>query len=335
MKLIRFIIRNFVILTVLTAAFYSLRVQAQDPEFSQFYANPLYLNPALAGATGCPKVNGSYRNQWPAIGKAFITYSLSYDQYVKFLHGGIGLRLLADRAGNGNLNTTEISLMYAYKFNITDHLQASGALEVGWYQRRLVWDNLKFEDMIDPVNGFVLPTSEKRPDNEIVSAPDFSTGIFLAYDDLIYGGIAVDHMTQPKVGFYADNATQLDIKYTVHAGANISLHKNGASEEREFSLSPNVLYQQQFKFHQLNVGLYLTVDPFIGGVWFRHNFENPDAIIPMLGLNYKGFRVGYSYDYSVSRLKGASGGAHEVSASYQFPCIEKRRHIRAIKCPRF
>ena len=89
---------------------------------SQFYANPLYLNPALTGATICPRLIGNYRNQWPAVGNAFITYNASYDQYVDFVHGGVGLLFTADRAGGGNLNTTAISLVYAYKFKITDHL---------------------------------------------------------------------------------------------------------------------------------------------------------------------------------------------------------------------
>ncbi len=328
--------RRVALLFLFCVSWACMELYAQDPEFSQFYANPLYLNPALAGATVCPKINGNYRNQWPGIGKAFVTYNFSYDQYVSYLHGGLGVLVTADRAGGGNLNTTAISLMYAYKFNLTTRLQASGALKVGYYQRHLNWDNLKFEDMIDPVLGFTLPTSEKQPDNLSVGVPDFSTGVFLSYNDQFYGGVTVDHMTQPKVGFYTDNKTQLDMKFTIHAGSVISLQKSGSStDEREFSISPNILYQQQFRFHQLNVGLYLTVDPFIGGVWFRHNFENADALIPMLGLHYKNLRVGYSYDLTISRLKGASGGSHEVSASWQFPCIEKRRHIRAIKCPRF
>jgi type IX secretion system PorP/SprF family membrane protein len=126
------------------------------------------------------------------------------------------------------------------------------------------------------------------------------------------------------------------MKITVSAGSVINLRKGGGyDEEKEFSISPNVLYQQQDAFHQLNLGLSLTFDPFIGGVWFRYNFENPDALIPFLGIHYKNLRIGYSYDFTISHLKGASGGAHEVSASWQFPCIEKRRHIRAIKCPRF
>lgn len=308
---------------------------AQDPEFSQFYANPLYLNPALAGVTLCPRINATYRNQWPGIGKAFVTYNASYDQYVNFLHGGVGLLFTADRAGSGNLNTTAISLIYAYKFNITERLQASGAVRAGYYQRRLVWDNLRFEDMIDPINGFVLPTAEKQPDNLSAGVADFSAGVFLSWDDNIYGGIAVDHLSRPNIGFYSENETPLYMKFTVHAGAVIDLGGGGRDDEREFSISPNVLYQQQFRFHQLNLGTYLTIDPVIAGLWFRYNFENADAIIPMVGLHYKSLRIAYSYDLTISRLKSVSGGAHEVSASWQFPCLEKRRHIRAIKCPRF
>ena len=190
--------------------------------------------------------------------------------------------------------------------------------------------------MIDPNNGFTLPTSEKPPDNPRVAAIDFSTGIFLSYDDFLYGGIAVDHLTQPKSGFYADNSTILPMKITVHGGAIIPLQPGSSgSEEREFSLSPNVLYQQQFNYRQLNIGLYLTISPFIAGAWYRHAFDNPDAIIPMLGFHYMNLKAGYSYDYTVSSLTNAGGGAHELSVSWQFPCIEKRRRIRAIKCPRF
>ena len=87
-----------------------------------------------------------------------------------------------------------------------------------------------------------------------------------------------------KLGFMLTMTTKLYMKFTVHAGSVINLLKaEERHEEREFSISPNILYQQQFKFHQLNLGLYLTVDPFIGGLWFRYNFENADAIIPIVG----------------------------------------------------
>jgi len=326
------------IITLPAILFLIVESFGQDPQFSQFYANPLYLNPALAGATICPRLIGNYRNQWPSLGGAFNTYNGSFDLYINAIHSGLGLLVNADRAGGGNLNTTTISLMYAFKFNITGKLQASTAVKAGYYQRHLVWENLTFGDMYEDLikGGVVKPTMEKPPDNSRVGVPDFGAGIFLCYGDLAYGGFAVDHLSQPDIGFYSDVTSRLYMKFTVHVGSVINLKGGGdGDEEREFSISPNILYQQQFKFHQLNIGLYLTIDPFIGGVWFRHNFENPDAIIPMLGIHYKNLHVAYSYDFTISKLKTASGGAHEISASWQFPCVEKRRHIRAIKCPRF
>lgn len=68
----------------------SVDVVAQDPTFTQFYANPIYLNPALAGSTGCPRVSMNYRNEWPQLTGNYITYSLAYDSYVKSISGGLG-----------------------------------------------------------------------------------------------------------------------------------------------------------------------------------------------------------------------------------------------------
>src|SRR5437879_1863948 len=83
-------------------------VQAQDPHFTQFYANPLYLNPAFAGSAHCPRINLNYRNQWPALAGQFITASFSYDQQISSLSSGIGLMALTDNAGEGTLNTTNL-----------------------------------------------------------------------------------------------------------------------------------------------------------------------------------------------------------------------------------
>ena len=67
---------------------------AQDIGFSQFYANPLYLNPAFAGSAVAPRISLTYRAQWPGLVSAFTTVSASYDQYFPDLHGG---ELLARR----------------------------------------------------------------------------------------------------------------------------------------------------------------------------------------------------------------------------------------------
>ena len=69
---------------------FSEMVFAQDPAFTQFYGNPIYLNPAMAGSAYCPRIVMNHRNQWPNLKGAFVTTSFSYDKNVEELHGGVG-----------------------------------------------------------------------------------------------------------------------------------------------------------------------------------------------------------------------------------------------------
>lgn len=94
-------------------------LMAQDPNFTQFYANPLYLNPAFAGTARCPRICLNYRNEWPAISGTFVTYSASYDQHIDGISGGLGLLVTNDVAGLGTLNTTNVSAIYSYQLSIT------------------------------------------------------------------------------------------------------------------------------------------------------------------------------------------------------------------------
>ncbi|MFO8129230.1 MAG: type IX secretion system membrane protein PorP/SprF [Bacteroidales bacterium] len=310
-----------------------------DAHFSQFYGAPIYLNPALAGSNICPRINFSYRNQWPAMNKSFITYSASYDQHIEKLSGGIGLNVIADRAGDGLLNTNMINAMYAFRLRVGTHIFMNMALQGSYIQTTLDWNNLQFGEQIDPNSGFdpSIGIQETPPDNNSIGFPDFSAGLSISYKGSIYGGVAVHHLTEPDNSFYSGGDSKLYMKMTAHGGAMIDLEGKDPYDDDfgSFSISPNFMYQQQFNFHQLNVGMYATKLPFILGVWFRHNFENVDAITPMAGFEYRSLKIGYSYDITLSQLKSVSGGAHEVSLAWHFNCIEKRRRIKAINCPRF
>lgn len=333
-------LRKFILLlTVVTVVLFNNEGKAQDPEFSQFYANPLYLNPALAGANICPRIVLNYRNQWPGLAKSFVTYNASYDQYVDKIAGGVGIMVNVDNAGSGILKTTQASLMYAYNLRAGENLFFNLAVQGTFYQKSLDWDLLQFGDQIDPQQGFVLPTSETPPDNSSVAFPDFAAGMAFGWKGILHGGVAVHHLTQPDMAFYSANENKLPMKITGHLGMNISLEGAGSAfseqEESQFYIAPNLLYQQQGEFHQLNAGIYVIRLPIVVGGWFRHNFENADAFIALVGINYKNLRLGYSYDLTLSKLKSNTGGSHEVSAAWQFDCIEKRRKLRAIKCPDF
>ncbi|MEJ6795542.1 MAG: PorP/SprF family type IX secretion system membrane protein, partial [Flavobacteriales bacterium] len=87
----------------------SSEAQAQDPQFTQFYANPLYLNPAFAGTARCPRLVMAYRNQWPSLSGSYVTTSASYDQHVPTISGGLGVIVMNDQAGRGTLRTTSVA----------------------------------------------------------------------------------------------------------------------------------------------------------------------------------------------------------------------------------
>lgn len=328
--------KGLVIIGVFLLTLSSLESSAQDPEFSQFYANPLYLNPALAGANICPRVILNYRNQWPSLKKGYVTYNASYDQYIDKIHGGVGVIVNADVAGDGLLTTTSASLMYAFNLRAGKNLYFQMAVQASFYQKSLGWEKLIFADQYDP-SGFIKPTNEQQPDNLNVIFPDFAAGITFGYKSRLYGGVAVHHLTEPNMAFYNSETNKLPMKITADLGYSLPLDGGGGEygDASKFSLSFNGLYQQQGKWHQINAGVYLLKYPFVIGGWFRHNFENADAFVALIGLTYESLKVGYSYDVSLSNLSGNSGGAHEVSLAWQFGCSEKRRKIKAIKCPEF
>lgn len=300
--------------------------EAQDPQFTQFYANPLYLNPAFAGSKRCPRLNLNYRNQWPAIDGNFVTYSASYDQHVDALAGGIGGYLFTDQAGNGTLRTFNASAIYSYELTINSSVSMRAGFQASYFQRSINWNDLTFGDMIDPRYGFIYETQETRgADN--VNGADFSAGL-LGYSEYVYAGVAVHHLTEPSESFFSDDAARLYRKYTVHAGANIPIN----SRFPELGvLSPNIMYQRQGPADQLLFGLYGKRGPFVAGLWYRTG----DAFIVLFGLQTERFRFGYSYDLTTSRLSVQPGGSHELSVGINFPCRQKRRRFRPLQCPEF
>ncbi len=330
-------------LLLFVCVFTSLGTSAQDPHFTQFYANPVYMNPAFAGSARCPRINLNYRNQWPALNKTYITYSASYDQHIDLISGGIGINVMNDKAGEGTLATTNISGIYAYQLNISRDFSIRLGLQATYVQKKLNWDLLTFGDMIDPRYGYIYETQETRP-NENRSFADFSAGI-LAYSSTVYGGVAVSHLTQPDEAFIVEGTSELPRKITAHIGAMLPMGGSGRMsyggnrDEETTYLSPNLVYQQQVSFNYLNLGAYISRTPLIGGLWFRANIDDgfkSESVIALVGIQKGLFKFGYSYDITVSKLgNSTTGGAHEVSFGMQFECRPKKKRFRTISCPSF
>ena len=184
--------------------------------------------------------------------------------------------------------------------------------------------------MIDPRYGFVYETQEIKPNTNRLFA-DFSAGI-LGYTENFFIGFSANHLTRPDEGFAGDS--RLPIKWTGHAGFNIHFGQ-ARQQSKKWALSPNILYRQQQDFRQMNYGFYLAKGSIVGGLWFRQSFTNPDAFIVLLGYQQGAFKLGYSYDVTVSTLTNNTAGSHEVSMGLQFACKKPKKKFRAIDCPSF
>lgn len=304
---------------------------AQDPEFSQFYAAPLYLNPGFAGSAGAPRAGLNYRDQWPGINNAYKQYAASYDQNVNALNGGIGLYVMQDAQQVSVFSSLQVGAMYSYNLKIGNTAVIRPAVKVSFLQNS--FDNSGLTYKYD-ANGNPLSASQSGEPvlSGKKSAVDFSAGA-LYFSDLFYGGLVMDHLTQPNVAF-GSVSSNLPMKITLHAGSVIPVGGRGSKS----SLSPNLLYQRQGPASQLNAGLYYNFGVLVIGGWYRYVFVNPDAFITLVGLKAGKFRIGYSYDLNTSELRSVSGGAHEISLSGEFNSPKKKvksKQWQRINCPTF
>ncbi|KAA3647519.1 MAG: type IX secretion system membrane protein PorP/SprF [Bacteroidetes bacterium] len=295
----------------------------QDPTFSQFYANRLYLNPAFAGTAKCPKLSLNYRNQWPGIDNSFITYAASFDQQIDAIDGGLGVQFMSDRAGEGVLKSTSAAIMYSYEISVNRKFSIRAGLQGTVVQKSIDVTNLRFGDMIDARRGFIYQSQEQINDDQVIY-PDFSFGL-IGFSKKTYFGFAIHHLTNPNEGII--DFSLLPRRYTGHFGAVLPT----GIRHKDITWSPNVIYQSQGGNSEVNLGVYFTKGPLVLGVWNRVG----DAFTGLLGLETDEFKIGYSYDMTTSLLSDKTGGSHEISFSYIFPCRPKKVKFQTISCPSF
>lgn len=285
----------------------------------------MLTNPALAGVGLCGgRVGMQYRNQWTSLPGNFRTGSFSYDQVAPKIGGAIGVSFLNDVAGDGLLTTNVVSAVYNYAIKLDRNWTLFTALQGSYIQRSIDFSKLDFADEIEPKKGFVHQTNEVLP-NERVSLPSFSTGAVISGKGF-YAGLAVFHLNEPNQSFYGNSGagTYIPRRANVHAGVNIRVgNARGANAKDQLVLSPNVLFAVQEKFMQMNLGFYASKGGLITGLWFRQTGANPDALIAILGWQGERYKVGYSYDVTVSQARAAVRGSHEVSFAYMF-CFKDR-----------
>lgn len=334
-------------------------VQAQDPQFSQFYAAPLYHNPAFAGSAFTPRMIVNYRNQWPSLSANYVTSVVSFDTHFERFNSGVGIVLMNDSQGGSRIKNTEASLLYSYQLRVSDEGTLRLGLQGTYSNRGFDIFGLTFGDQFG-TGGFT-----GNPSNDPLADPrnyqnaqifDVSAGA-LYYNPKLWLSISTHHLTQPQIdfvtpGIVGDTGGSLPRKYTVTGGYNIPLRSpltNAANADRELVATPAFLFKQQGKFSQLDLGAYFTYSPMTLGLWYRgipinkYNTTRAshDALVALAGFRFDSFSFGYSYDLTVSSLGVSSGGSHEISISYTFDVLSpplppyKKKRRKELSCPKF
>jgi type IX secretion system PorP/SprF family membrane protein len=327
--------KHYILLFVLLLA--NANAWAQDAEFSQFYAAPAYLNPAMIGFTSEARVGLNYRHQYPGFGDAYLTLAASYDQHFGQYNSSVGASIVADRSGGGIYNTYGINLLYAYQLPLSQSLQLKAGAQVGYIGKSLNWDKVVLYDMIDPVTGNpIVPTGEPMPENLSVHRFDIGLGA-LVYSETFYAGASFKHITNPDVSFTdsTDPDNRIGVRSMFHIG-NVFYLDTDKTFGSSFYISPNLMFIAQGKFKQINAGSYIGKGVLFGGLWLRHTISNTDALITMIGIKSGIVKVGYSYDFNIGGIN-TSAGSHELSLLLDFgdnPRTKKRERSRkAAECP--
>lgn len=305
----------------------------QDAYFSQFFNSILYLNPAYAGSAHQTRISAAYRNQMPALGSPWVTYNASFDMPVKPLQGGIGINISNDALGPA-LNRVSADAMYSYFLAVNQRLTVNAGFQVSYSHRFLKSTELVFPDQVDPRGG-INPTTETIGDMS-KGYPDFAVG-FTAHTRTAYGGVSMHHLTKPDMSMTKSSRQPLPRKLTVHGGMFIPIYERKLGREA-LRLNPNLVYQHQGIFRQINYGLDVIYKTVYAGAWLRHSMDFAvNAIILHIGYEHDYFRIGYSHDFNVySPWKAMKNvGAHEFSLMLK---LENnggpRDRFRTIKSPK-
>lgn len=342
-------------LSIIAAFVLPIALNAQDPQFSQFYASAQYLNPAYTGYSLEGSAGITYRNQWPSIDATFVTMVGFLDYYIEDYNSGVGLLFSYDRQGIAGVKATQVGLQYAYQLYITDWLTFRPGFQASFNNGHVSFNDLVFPDQIDPFTGGISGGSSEYIGGGLSkNYIDLSAG-GLIFTENSWLGLSVHHLNTPNYALIDDGVnTNLSRKWSFHGGYRFNLGAGTLgtglfTRPQERSLTPTFQYKKQDVFEQLDLGLYLTLEPIIFGTWYRglphkqvDEFTNNDALIFLLGLVKKGkddqLNIGYSYDVTISQLGAASGGAHEFTLVYTWAVGNPRKppkNVRLIPCPSF
>jgi type IX secretion system PorP/SprF family membrane protein len=327
-------------------------LRAQDANFSMFYNNPTYYNPGMTAIGNGFTFRTNARSLWTPIPSKFNTVSVSLEaEAVNKI--GFGLQAYSDVAGEGSLRTTGANLAYMYRPLESKNALLQIGFSGGLVNKYIDWSKLTFSDQLDEVHGNVRESAFSNPNFRNVSYADFAAGLAFKFNRQkkksgglkrkITGtfGAGFHHLTQPKDAFLGDKE-RLPIKSVGHGTISFLIDN--------VIFSPAFIYERQNQFQTFTIGMNVIKKPFYAGIWFRNRSylllpRRYDSFIMSVGAHIPHkklttYRIGYSFDMTISRLKSASIGTHEISLIIDYDnrvLFQKMKNKKSLrnkyKCP--
>lgn len=289
-----------------------------DPHFSQYYAYPLWLNPALTGVIdGDYRATVNFKQQWSALNSSFLTGGASFDMAAK-KNLAFGATVLNQRAGELDFNylTALVSASYRLRFGREGLQTVNFGLQAGIINRSFDFSQGRFGSQYNPVTGYdggMMTGESFQSQSSLV--PDVNFGV-MYFDGNpnqnvnVFVGASAAHLTRP-VDRFSGTESRIPVRFTAHGGARVK-----ASDLLD--IVPNALVMYQGNTNEVSLGAYaqLNVNP-SANILFGGNYRAKDAAIAFVGLQLKNMVFGLSYDVNTSTFNRASNsnGGIELSIS--------------------
>lgn len=318
---------------------------SQDIHYSQFFQNPIYVNPALAGVTqGDLRFSAIYRNQWSSVPVPYNTFSAHFDQKARlpfmregwFGFGGI---FTHDKAGDAGLSWNAFEAVAAYIRPLTDEHHLSAGFKLGLGQRSFDPEKLTFGDQF---NGDIFVADQASMevfDNPAFLMVDLSAGATWFYKQ--YGsrtssviGLSFSHLNQPIASFRGNPSYRLPIRYSLHGFSRIQIAE---LVDVEVNVLWNFLPTSNMETVFMLGGRYYMEEDVAETLHFGMGggYRLGDAFVGYISAGYQNWRISFSYDVNLSPFEVATykRGGPEISVQYLIFSVKPPDTFKA--CPIF
>ncbi|MBQ0114832.1 MAG: PorP/SprF family type IX secretion system membrane protein [Bacteroidales bacterium] len=293
------------VLSIMTYACANAQI---DATLSQYWNVPSYYNPAATGDVDFIHITAGSRLQWVGIRHAPMTFMGLADMPFKFMNRRWGCGVSLEQESMGLFSSLRAGAQLSWKKKML-----GGTLSVG-VQAGIINQSFKGDSIIMPEGDEAHESNDEAiPAGTVTgTALDLSGGVMFTHK-WFWASASVTHINSPTVNLKVENDEEKRYEfdagrlYYFMAGSNIPV-KNTL-----FEIQPSVMFRTDTKFYSVEATARMRYNKFLSaGIGYRHN----DALSLLIGANYKGFFISYSYDYPTSAISKASTGSHELFVSY-------------------